>query len=214
MTELDHLLWAAPDLDAGIAALAASTGATPAVGGSHPGFGTRNALLSLGSTYLEVIAPDPAQDLADNRGGRIAALPRPGLLTFAVRTPDLAGFAAAARAAGLSVGEPVAMSRTRPDGSRLAWAVQDADSGAHPDLVPFAIDWQGSPHPAATAPAGCTLIDFAVLHPDPAPLAAIYAALRVPVAVRPAPRPGLTATLATPRGTVVLAEAGMGFAAA
>lgn len=206
MAELDHLLWAAPDLDGGVAALAASTGVAPAPGGSHPGFGTRNALLSLGPAYLEVIAPDPAQDLADNRGGRIAALPGPGLLTFAVRTPDLAGFAAAARRAGLSAGEPVAMSRTRPDGVRLAWAVLHAASDAHPDLVPFAIDWQGSPHPAQSTPPGCTLVDFAALHPDPGPLAALYAALGVPVAVRRAPRPGLAATLATPRGTVVLAS--------
>ncbi|MBH0619342.1 VOC family protein, partial [Salmonella enterica] len=143
MTEFDHLLWAAPDLDDGIGVPAAATGVTPVPGGAHPGFGTRNALLSLGSSYLEVISPDPAQDLAGNRGGRIAGLPRPGLLTFAVRTPDLAGFAAAARAAGLSVGEPVAMSRRRPDGLLLAWAVQHASSDAHLDLVPFAIDWRG-----------------------------------------------------------------------
>ena len=204
MIELDHLLWAAPDLDGGIADIATSTGVEPAPGGSHPGFGTRNALLSLGTAYLEVIAPDPAQDLANNRGGRIAALAMPGLLTFAVRTPDLAGFAAAARAAGLAVGAATAMSRTRPDGVYLAWAVQHAASDAYPDLLPFAIDWQGSPHPAGTTPPGCILVDVAAVHPDPAPLAALYAALGVPVEVRHGPRPGLTATLATPRGTVRL----------
>lgn len=204
MTDLDHLLWAAPDLDAGMAAVAGVTGVTPAAGGSHPGFGTRNGLLSLGASYFEIIAPDPAQDLAGNRGGRIAGLPGPGLLTFAVRTPDLAGFAAAGRQAGLSVGEPLAMSRRRPDGLDLAWTVQHAASRAYPDLVPFAIDWQGCPHPAGTTPQGCVLLDFAVLHPDPEPLAAIYAALGVAVAVKRALRPGLLATLETPRGTVLL----------
>ena len=204
MTELDHLLWAAPDLDEGLSIIGGLTGVTPATGGSHPGFGTRNGLLSLGFAYLEIIAPDPSQDLEGNRGGQIAALPCPGLLTFAVRTPDLAGFAAAARRAGLSVGAPVAMSRTRPDGVHLAWTVQRVESDAHPNLIPFAIDWQGSPHPAITTPAGCTLIDVAAFHPDPEAVAAIYAELHVRVDVRYAPRPGLTATLSSPRGTVSL----------
>jgi hypothetical protein len=204
MTELDHLLWASPDLDDGMTIIAGLTGVMPAAGGSHPGFGTRNGLLSLGSAYLEIIAPDPSQDLEGNRGGHIAALPRPGLLTFAVRTPDLAGFAAAARRAGLRVGAPVAMSRTRPDGIHLAWTVQRVESDALPNLIPFAIDWQGSPHPTVTTPTGCTLVDVAALHPDPDAIAAIYAELNVPVDVRHAPRSGLTATLTSPRGSVSL----------
>ena len=204
MIELDHLLWAAPDLDGGTAALAALTGVTPARGGSHPGFGTRNSLLSLGTTYLEIIAPDPAQALAGNRGGFIAALPGPGLLTYAVRTPDLAGFAAAAARAGLAVADPIAMSRTRPDGVHLAWTVQHARSDAFPDLVPFAIDWEASPHPSGTTPPGCRLLDLSVLHPVPEPLTAIYAALGLPIAVKRALRPGLTASLASRHGEVVL----------
>ncbi len=204
MIEIDHLLWASPDLDAGTAAIAALTGVAPAPGGAHPGFGTRNSLLSLGTTYLEVIAPDPSQELASNRGGRIAALAGPGLLTFAVRTPDLAGFAAAATRAGLSVSDPTPMSRTRPDGVRLAWAVQHARSKAYPDLVPFAIDWMGSPHPAGTTPAGCTLLELAVLHPDPDPLGEIYLTLGLSVEVKRAVRPGLTARLASPTGDVLL----------
>lgn len=204
MLELDHLLWAAPDLEGGMAAIAALTGVTPVQGGSHPGFGTRNSLLSLGSTYLEIIAPDPVQTLAGNRGGFIAALPRPGLLTFAVRTPDLGSFAAAATRVGLAVHDPVAMSRTRPDSVRLSWAIQQAWSNAFPELIPFAIDWQGSLHPAGTTPSGCRLRDFSVLHPDPEPLVALYAALSLPVSVKHARQPGFEAILDSPCGEVRL----------
>jgi hypothetical protein len=202
---IDHLLWAAPDLDAGSRLMGALTGVMPAVGGSHAGFGTRNSLLSLGTgLYLEVIAPDPAQSLEGNLGGRIAALPRPGLMTFAIRSDDLDGLRAAATAAGLQVGAPVAMGRTRPDGVRLDWAILYLTDPRWPDLVPFAIDWKQSPHPSASTPAGCTLRDFAVLHPEPAPLAALFAAIGLPVAVRRAAHPGLIATIATPQGEVLL----------
>jgi hypothetical protein len=204
MIELDHILWASPDLDQGVATLSALTGVAPAPGGSHPGFGTRNSLLSLGATYLEIIAPDPKQQLVGNWGAAIAALPQPGLSTFAVRTTDLAAYMSAAERAGLAVEGPVAMSRTRPDGLRLAWACAYPRHPSYGEAVPFAIDWRGSPHPAASAPSGCRLLDFAVLHPEPEPLAALYRVLGVAVAVRRAARPGLTATLATPRGEVLL----------
>lgn len=205
MLELDHILWAAPHLDEGARLFEALTGVRPAGGGSHPGFGTRNQLASLGGgIYFEIIAPDPAQDLAGNRGGAIAALPGPGLLNFAVRGSDLGGARRVAEAMGLVADGPIAMHRTRPDGVRLDWSVLFLQDPALGDAVPFAIDWGGSPHPSGTTPEGCRLRSFAALQPEPDRLAAVYAALGLNVAVKRAPRPGFLAMLDTPRGEVVL----------
>jgi hypothetical protein len=205
MTGLDHILWAAPNLGAGEKTIESLTGVAPARGGSHPGFGTRNSLIGLDTgIYLEIISPDPAQDLKGNRGGRIAALSRPGIATFAIRSDDLDGLSAAARREGLSLQGPVAMSRDRPDGVRLDWTILHLKDSRFGEAIPFVIDWGSSPHPSERVPAGCQLRSFAVLHPEADALARLYGALDIPVPVKRGAYPGLVAELATPNGDVVL----------
>jgi hypothetical protein len=201
---LDHILWAAPDLDAGERLFERLTGVTPSRGGVHPGFGTRNSLAALdGGAYFEIIAPDPTQNLAGNRGGRIAALARPGLHTFAIALDALEPLKAAAVDAGLTVRGPEAMHRATPSGGWLDWTILYLEHADFGETIPFVIEWGETPLPSLAAPPGCRLTSFEVLHPDAERLSALYGRLGVPIAVKRAIEPGFGAELATPRGDVV-----------
>src|SRR5438270_9647059 len=89
VTALDHLLLGVADLDRGIEWVERRTGVRAAIGGTHPGAGTRNALLSLGARhYLEIIAPDPAQH-AYKFQIDLRPLTEPHLITWAAATNDI-----------------------------------------------------------------------------------------------------------------------------
>lgn len=205
---LDHLIWAVADLDEGIERLEALSGVRAAIGGRHPGFGTRNALAGLGAgLYLEILAPDPEQARAGTLGALCEALAEPSLIGWCARGADLPGLAARLPAAGLASPGPVDMARTRPDGVRLAWSILGIAGHGFGALVPFLIDWQGSPHPSASAPAGLRLDDFTITAPEPPALAACLAVLGLTPRLRAAPA-GLAAELVGPAGAFRLETRG------
>lgn len=203
---IDHLVLAAPDLDAAAAVLRADWGVDLVVGGAHDGLGTCNRLTGLGSgAYLEVIGPDPDQPSpAAPRPFGVDDLDRPRLVAWCARpSRSLDEVIEACAQAGAHLGPASPMSRTRPDGVRLAWRLTFPVVGAplH-GTIPFLIDWLGSPHPAATLPAPCTLSALTVRTAHPDRLRAVLAAVghdeRVDVVEGPA---GLEATVDTPNGS-------------
>lgn len=207
-TAADHLLLGVADLDQGIAWFEKLTGVKAAVGGSHPGRGTRNALASLGGRrYLEIIAPDPLQT-AYTFDIDLRKLKGPRLITWAARAADIAATAKKAREAGLQVSGPSDGSRARPDGQLLRWKTlgvltEFGRQGVEP--IPFFIEWAGdSPHPSQDSPRGCELRALVVEQPEPAAVIEVLRKLGIEANVRRAGRARLRATLKTPKGEVEL----------
>jgi hypothetical protein len=206
MPVLDHLLWGADDLDQGIAEIERLTGVRPAKAGRHPGYGTWNALASLGpGVYIEVISPDPEQPGATSgRLNQIRALKAPGLMTFAMRSSDLEGLAARARAAGFDPGTVIDRSRKTPEGSMVRWRSLFIERHPFGTWLPFGIDWMDTPHPSTHAPGGLKLLSFSITHPDAEALTAAYRALGFELpAVQKGPA-GFRAKIETPKGIVEL----------
>ena len=206
LAEVDHLIWGVSDLAAGIAQLERLTGVRPSVGGRHPGRGTRNGILSLGSRqYIEVLAPDPQQpEVETARMAVLKGLAAPRLLTWCAVAGDAEAMARRIHAAGQVVREIRDGSRQRPDGVTLRWRNVYVD-GHDDDVVPYAIAWaEGTPHPSGDAPVGGSLHALRLEHPMPDRLNALLAAMGLAPRVEPGPRAQLIATLDTPRGEVLL----------
>lgn len=204
---VDHLLLGVSALDAGCEWLSRRTGVEPARGGSHPGMGTRNALIALGNRqYLEVIAPDPAQS-AGTFWTNLQRFDEPRLIGWAAATSDVEAIARRA-SADCQLLEVRDGSRTRPDGTRLAWKMLRipnglGDGGIEP--IPFFIQWApNTRHPSEDAPSGCALASFEIEHGEPAAVIESLRRLGLDAAVAPTRSVGLTATLDTPHGTVRL----------
>ena len=129
----------------------------PVLGGSHPEVGTRNALLSLDNhQYLEIIAPDPAQDLEGTTGQLLLDHGGTGIRSWAIACDSLANVQTLAAARNIGTRDIIDMSRTTPDGIALAWQLLFL-TDPH---MPFLIDWLQSPHPALSTPTGCQLSAF------------------------------------------------------
>ena len=196
-SELDHLIWGAPELDRAVADMAERFGSPPVAGGSHPGVGTRNALLGLENRqYFEILAPDPEQTVFSGFGRWVETLDHARLLTWAGRTDDLEGLTDSARRAGLEPGEIVSMGRRKPDGTSLKWRLMTVGGHDFGLLVPFFIQWADA-HPCDALPAVAGLRQLEISSPEPDALHNVLAALGLSdaaVSVHPG-APGLQADL-------------------
>ena len=169
MAEIDHIVLGARTLEEGAAFVERHLGAAPQKGGPHPGFGTHNMLLGLGSAcYLEIIAPDPAQpdpphprpfDL-DNPAVHTMLEAEPRLLAWVARTPALDAVVARL---GPRAGEVKAMSRGTLSW-RMAFPPQNQDME---NLIPPLIQWEGRSAALHLKDSHVRLAALEAEHPDP-----------------------------------------------
>ncbi|GLZ33610.1 hypothetical protein Lesp02_57980 [Lentzea sp. NBRC 105346] len=200
---IDHIIYAAPDLDAAVDALEERFGVRAAGGGQHTGQGTHNRLLALGPhTYLEIVAPDPGQpEPPAPRPYGVDGVTEAGLVGWALATDDIERARSVAKANGFAPGDVIEGHRLTAQGDVLRWRL--TGNALTAGVVPFLISWGDTPLPAASAPRGLTLDALHVEHPDPG-IEKSLRALGADVPVRRAPKPALVARITGPNGSDVL----------
>jgi hypothetical protein len=133
---LDHVLIAVDDLDAASRLVEDRYGLASVEGGRHPGWGTANRIVPLGSAYLELVAVVDETEAAQSAFGRwVGGAQRDRPFAWAVRTDELDLIA---RDRGLEVD---AGSRGRPDGHLVEWRSAGIDRAAADPSLPFFIEW-------------------------------------------------------------------------
>jgi hypothetical protein len=204
LTRLDHLVYATPDLDLGIATIENLLGVRATPGGQHPGLGTRNALVALGpASYLEIIGPDREQPKpAGRRRFGIDELKAPRIVGWVAKGTELEKLVVAAAAHAVKLGPVIPGSRRRPDGVVLTWRYTDPNAVLADGLVPYFIDWGTSPHPSASAARGVTLRQVRAEHPDAERTQKMLDILELDLRVQKGSAPAIIAIMDSPRGRV------------
>ena len=221
---IDHVVIAADSLEQGAAWCAATFGVRPAGGGKHPLMGTHNQVMDISSEnfpgcYLEVIAIDPDAPPPgrvrwfglDRPELREAIRDSPRLVHAVARTHKIETLCQDLAKLALHPGQLLTAQRDTPYGV-LKWRITVRDDG-HLECagaLPSLIEWQGE-HPCAHLPPTPLSLRHLVLRGIPLQAADMLRLPSVdndptdgtipPDAVRQSP---LTATLASPRGPVVL----------
>jgi hypothetical protein len=203
---LDHLVYAAPQLDAAVHDLAGRLGVAPSAGGQHVGRGTRNYLLSFGEgAYLEIIGPDHEQPAPPTpRPFGLDRLQQARLVGWEVKATNIDRRVEDARAAGYDPGPVVPLTRTLPNGTVLRWRLTASAETICPNPIPFLIDWGSTSHPSTTASQGARLLDFHAESPNPDDVQTKLQALGVSLLVSRSNRSILVASLLGPAGSVTI----------
>jgi hypothetical protein len=206
LSRVDHLIYASADLERGIAEVEQLLGIRASLGGQHPNWGTRNALVALGSSsYLEIIAPDPDHSPpAEGPPFGLGALGSSRLVGWAAKGSGLTNFRDAAAQHGVDLGSVLSGSRKQADGTVLMWKLTDLRCVIADGIVPFFIDWGTTPHPSLLASRGATLVSLVAKHPDADRVRQMLRIVGLDLPVDTGPAPTLIAQIDCPNGRVAL----------
>jgi hypothetical protein len=145
--ELDHVLIATEDLAHTASTWAEEHGLVSVEGGRHPGWGTANRIVPLGTSYLELVAVVDERETAQSTFGRwvsdqASRAGRP--IGWSVRPANLD------ETAGRLGLTPQVGSRVKPDRGFVRWRTAGVDEARKEPSLPFFIEWAaGSTFPGS-----------------------------------------------------------------
>jgi len=204
--QIDHIVVGVRDLDTAGAQFEARYGLTAIEGGRHPGWGTANRLVPLGSAYLELVTVVDQAEASNSEFGRWVSTMIEGKsrLGWAVRTDDLDRTASRL---GLEVAEG---SRRSQSGQLLHWRVAGVAQAARDNSLPFFIQWgANTPLPGQASVvhrAGAVALAELTIAGDEQRLQEWLGTKSLPIRVTPGTQGPASFTVRTSTNTIVVSS--------
>jgi hypothetical protein len=179
---IDHIVWAVPDIDEGITLFQQKTGVTPIFGGHHTTQGTQNALIKIGpASYFEILAPDTDSPIQSNRWMGIDLIQSPRITRWAFSTTQIEQKVEALQQYDVNLGQLSAGQRKTTTGDLIKWKMTLPHHSPLIDLAPFFIDWSESAiHPTdQLADEGLSIERIELSHSEPSRINTLLEALNI-----------------------------------
>lgn len=167
---LDHVVLAAADFDSALEEFTEKTGVAPKIAGAIKGLGIKTARVSFeGSSYLEIIAPDPKS--GGPIGNLLKASGLSGLKPFhwAIRNSRAEPLKDEVNKFGYTP-DHISMFGAKEDGTPRKWEMLYLYGHKMGGITPFYINWANSDHPCETMPVVGDLIHVNVSAPEGDPI--------------------------------------------
>lgn len=201
---LDHVIWAVPDLEKGIAFFSEQTGIQPVYGGEHSNGVTANFLVAVGAcTYLEIVGPKPGGELS-GLGAGAGRYSSKNMAGFALGLADANNAQALFQKAGIEAGALREGSRNKPDGSLVAWKSTSLPGEFGDHTFQFSIEWTAGVHPALTSPKGITLKRLILMGDRAYQYSELVEQFGLPITIMAEGSRNIRLELETPNGLLVL----------
>lgn len=200
---LDHFVFGVANLAESVALFHKQSGIKPELGGGHPSFGTHNALVSLGTSYFELVADDPASPTPPgNRISFLRNLKHPRMVAWMLGCQDFEAVKKSLSPHGLSLATIGSGARKTLAGIYLRYEFAEIkgleDLG---EAVPHFIRWlPGTIHPSASSPKGCSFQKLKIVHKPSAKFSSWVKSLNLEVELQEGHEAAIHVSISSPNG--------------
>lgn len=205
--QVDHIVYAVPNLEIAMRDFEERTGIKPVFGGQHLNQGTKNALVNIGNqAYLEFIAVDSEnKNIKPPRWMGVDFIKTPQITRWSIKTTAIEQDALVLKHYNPALSKIHKGQRKTEQGQLLSWQMTLPLASPKVELIPFSLNWTDSEfHPCDQLPEQGELVGLILHHPAPTKIMDVLNSLDVSQKVYQGEHPKIEIKLHSPKGVITI----------